>query len=235
MRRVAYALTASVALVFGALTPASAGCYGECNGYQESYRSGPSSYERYSDRPYSAIVRTPIAHATKARAIRVARATPEARAITRPTTSAAKNIRSAVTASGRPIAPAPTTTATAAATDRPAATAITTVRIPATAATVTAATATAVTAAVMATVVATVTEAMAADTATARLWQRLWLRQRLGNRGYGYGSVSALRRRLVADRPGYGYGYGASYAGGYGGCHTAYIPYGWTWYRGTSC
>ena len=52
MRRVAYALTASVALMIGALTPASAGCYGECNGYQESYRSGSPSYERYSDRPY---------------------------------------------------------------------------------------------------------------------------------------------------------------------------------------
>ena len=25
------------------------------------------------------------------------------------------------------------------------------------------------------------------------------------------------------------------YAGGWGGCSTAYIPYGWTWYRGTSC
>jgi len=34
---------------------------------------------------------------------------------------------------------------------------------------------------------------------------------------------------------GYGYG-GYGYGGyGYGGCHTAYIPYGWTWYRASSC
>jgi hypothetical protein len=45
MRGVAYALTASVALVFGALTSASAGCYGECNGYQDN-RYGPPAYER---------------------------------------------------------------------------------------------------------------------------------------------------------------------------------------------
>ena len=33
----------------------------------------------------------------------------------------------------------------------------------------------------------------------------------------------------------YGYG-GYGYGGyGYGGCHTAYIPYGWTWYRASSC
>ncbi len=31
------------------------------------------------------------------------------------------------------------------------------------------------------------------------------------------------------DAGGYGYGYG------YGGCHTGYIPYGWTWYRASSC
>ena len=37
MRRVACALTASIALMFGALTSASAGCYGECNGYQDDY------------------------------------------------------------------------------------------------------------------------------------------------------------------------------------------------------
>ncbi|MBM3527934.1 MAG: hypothetical protein FJX62_07565 [Alphaproteobacteria bacterium] len=30
-----------------------------------------------------------------------------------------------------------------------------------------------------------------------------------------------------------GYGYHGGYA--YGGCHTAYIPYGWTWYRARSC
>src|ERR1700759_5144136 len=36
MRGVAYAFVASVALLFGALTQASAGCYGECNGYQET-------------------------------------------------------------------------------------------------------------------------------------------------------------------------------------------------------
>ena len=29
--------------------------------------------------------------------------------------------------------------------------------------------------------------------------------------------------------------YGGGYGGGYGGCHTTYIPYGWTWYRASSC
>ena len=38
--------------------------------------------------------------------------------------------------------------------------------------------------------------------------------------GYGYGGYDG------------GYGYGGY---GYGGCHTAYIPYGWTWYRASSC
>jgi len=33
---------------------------------------------------------------------------------------------------------------------------------------------------------------------------------------------------------GYGYGYGG-YGGYGGGCRTAYIPYGWTWYRASSC
>ena len=33
-----------------------------------------------------------------------------------------------------------------------------------------------------------------------------------------------------------GYGYPYAGYGGYGyGCNTAYIPYGWTWYRSTSC
>ena len=36
MRGVAYALTTSVALMLGALTSASAGCYGDCNGYQDN-------------------------------------------------------------------------------------------------------------------------------------------------------------------------------------------------------
>ena len=45
MRGVAYALTASAALAFGALSSASAGCYGECNGYQDN-RYGPPAYER---------------------------------------------------------------------------------------------------------------------------------------------------------------------------------------------
>src|SRR5471030_3128849 len=61
MRGVAYALTTSVALMLGALTSASAGCYGDCTGYQDNrgggYGSG-YSYDRpgyrepaYSERP----------------------------------------------------------------------------------------------------------------------------------------------------------------------------------------
>ena len=45
-----------------------------------------------------------------------------------------------------------------------------------------------------------------------------------------------LRRRLQStSATAYGGGYGYGYGGGYGGCQTAYIPYGWTWYRATSC
>jgi len=33
----------------------------------------------------------------------------------------------------------------------------------------------------------------------------------------------------------YGYGYNGYGYGGWGGCRTAYIPYGWTWYRSTNC
>lgn len=53
MRQVAYALAASCALMLGALTSASAGCYGECNGYRD-YRSAPpyERYERPAYRPY---------------------------------------------------------------------------------------------------------------------------------------------------------------------------------------
>ncbi|MBW8903882.1 MAG: hypothetical protein JF566_08155, partial [Bradyrhizobium sp.] len=48
MRGVAYALTASLALMVSVLTQASAGCYGECNGYQDNrYGNGaPDSYQR---------------------------------------------------------------------------------------------------------------------------------------------------------------------------------------------
>jgi hypothetical protein len=54
MRRVVYALTASVALMFGATTQASAGCYGyECDGYRDDHRySSPSYSSGYSERPY---------------------------------------------------------------------------------------------------------------------------------------------------------------------------------------
>ena len=71
MRGVAYAFVASVALLFGALTQASAGCYGECNGYQEtSYGydgygggyDGPRGhtvyYERGPEIPVSYTVRS---------------------------------------------------------------------------------------------------------------------------------------------------------------------------------
>jgi len=47
MRGVAYALTASLALMVSVLTQASAGCYGECNGYQDNrYGGAPDGYQR---------------------------------------------------------------------------------------------------------------------------------------------------------------------------------------------
>src|ERR1700741_4384955 len=48
MRGVAYALTASLALMVSVLTQASAGGYGECNGYQDNrYGYGaPDGYQR---------------------------------------------------------------------------------------------------------------------------------------------------------------------------------------------
>src|ERR1051326_6080606 len=46
MRGVAYALTASLALMVGVLTQASAGCYGECNGYKENRYGAPDGYQR---------------------------------------------------------------------------------------------------------------------------------------------------------------------------------------------
>ena len=54
MRGVAYALMAFGVLMIGALTPASADCYGNCNGYQETgYRGEPSYYSesRYDEGP----------------------------------------------------------------------------------------------------------------------------------------------------------------------------------------
>src|SRR5689334_4752540 len=52
MRGVAYALTTSVALMLGALTQASAGCYGDCTGYQDNRGGyGPGYSSGYSDRP----------------------------------------------------------------------------------------------------------------------------------------------------------------------------------------
>ena len=173
-----------------------------------SGQSRPVVYERYSERPYYREPAIPSARLLRA-----------ARAITRPTTSAARNIRSAAT-SGRPIAPAPTMTATTAAT--------------------TAATATAVYG---------YGYVRLRQLLRRRLWLRRWLRTRL--------SATATRLRLATataamatavtataptirataaagrrPRPRYGYGYGGY--GGYGGCRTAYIPYGWTWYRGTT-
>ena len=80
-----------------------------------------------------------------------------------------------------------------------------------------------------------------------------------GGRGdYGYrGTYDRGYRTAYYDRPAYrsayydsgyssagyaddGYYDGGAYrsgyyGGGYGGCHTAYIPYGWTWYRASSC
>ena len=61
MRGVAYALIASTLLLFGASTSASAGCYGDCDGYgdggygyrgdgyNDGYRYGGSSYSSYND------------------------------------------------------------------------------------------------------------------------------------------------------------------------------------------
>jgi hypothetical protein len=57
--------------------------------------------------------------------------------------------------------------------------------------------------------------------------------------GYGYGGGG-----YGSSSPPYGYGAysqtGPRYAswggyGGWGGCKTAYVPYGWSWYRGSSC
>lgn len=60
-------------------------------------------------------------------------------------------------------------------------------------------------------------------------------------RGYGYGGCGCggygnYGPRYVGgwSQTAYGYGYGG-WGGWGGGCHTAYIPYGWTWYRATSC
>jgi len=53
MKGVAYAFAALVAL-FGALTQASAGCYGECNGYQDNRGYQPAGYAggpAYADGP----------------------------------------------------------------------------------------------------------------------------------------------------------------------------------------
>ena len=58
-----------------------------------------------------------------------------------------------------------------------------------------------------------------------------------GDVGYddaGYTDVGYSGGYDVGYGGGYGYGgYDGGY--GYGGCHTAYIPYGWTWYRASSC
>jgi hypothetical protein len=51
MRSVAYALIASGALTIGALTPASAGCDGDCDDGYRSSRPSYERYERYSERP----------------------------------------------------------------------------------------------------------------------------------------------------------------------------------------
>jgi hypothetical protein len=48
MRKVAYALFAFAALTLHAPSPASAGCYGECNGYRDY---GGDNYDRYDERP----------------------------------------------------------------------------------------------------------------------------------------------------------------------------------------
>ena len=205
MRRVAYALAASVALMVGALAPASAGCYGECNGYQD-YRGGGGAgdYERpalsrdrtYGERSYDDGAA--LSH-------HLLRARP---GILRRRLSSGRSIAAAITMMdtdggyGVPVGYGDGTslrrwlrlrrlaTATVAAT---------------------------VTAAAMATVMAT----------------------RCYGGGYSYdGYVYRVRlRRLSVVGYGGGYGYGGyGYGGGgYGGCHTAYIPYGWNWYRASSC
>ena len=62
-----------------------------------------------------------------------------------------------------------------------------------------------------------------------------------GGRGYYRGYDSGYRTTYY-DRPAYRSGYVDSdyydsgyTSGGYHGCHTAYIPYGWRWYRASSC
>lgn len=60
--------------------------------------------------------------------------------------------------------------------------------------------------------------------------------------GYGYGCGYGTVRyggAWMQTGPRYaswGGGWGGGYGGGWGGgCRTAYIPYGWTWYRASSC
>ena len=67
--------------------------------------------------------------------------------------------------------------------------------------------------------------------------------------GYGYGSDYGYGYGYGYGYPRYGYGYGwgyPRYGGGWsqvgwggggwgGGCQTAYIPYGWSWYRANNC
>ena len=186
MRRVAYALTASIALMFGALTPVSAGCYGDCTGYQEGgYREGnrgPSSYENYSDRPYyrgrsSYYNEGPRYH----------------------TTYYERGPEYSTGYYERPV--------------------------------------------------------YRARYDDDGYYERPYYRRHHhhysscgydyssgcgGYRGYRYGSYYPTVRyggAWTQTAAAYGYGYnGYGYNGyGWGGCHTAYVPYGWTWYRAHSC
>lgn len=189
MRGVAYALTASVALVFGALTPASAGCYGECNGYQEGgYRGGAPSYERsvyrerYSEAPaYDEGPRYRTTYYVRG---------PEYQTgyYERPAYRSSHYDGYDGGYRGGYY-------------DRP----------------------------------------------YRRYSGYSYDRPYYRSYGYGYNYYPTVRVGGGWSQTGPGYGYGggygnvgwgggSSYAGGYyGGCNTAYIPYGWTWYKARSC
>ena len=226
MRGVAYALTASVALMFGALTQASAGCYGgDCNGYQgDGYYGGERTYYEGS-RYYDSGSRGTTVYYERGPEIQTGY---YERPLYRGGYGADYNgdgyadSAYGYRGNGYGLSEAMDTTeamATAAAT--------------------------AIAAMAMA-------AAMAIWLRRLRLSRRLWL-SRLwhmdggyGYRGYGYGGYGygyprrlwlrlpsvlradrLLRRRLLQTAGALGYG-------GYG-CSAAYIPYGWHWHRATSC
>jgi hypothetical protein len=189
MKGVAYALTASVALVFGALTSASAGCYGEC--YQD-YRGAPV-YERYSERPVYRERYAPVSyegpryHTTYYERGEEYPVSYHERPVYR-TSSYDDGYHGHGHGHGYG-------------------------------------------------------SSYSYDGYYDRPYRPYYRSYGYGYGGYGYGY------RYPTVRVGGGWsqtgpafashwragGWSGGYGGGWGGCKTAYIPYGWTWYRGTSC